>query len=178
MRVMFPVKFVGDVYPWWSTEFSFDLAGIIAIAIIILYFSWFMIREDRKDVELTKIIKENLLPKLESNLMEVNKHLSSFEGQKVIPPSLSDTLYNGLSVTLLSELNLRLPRFANMFRSYVEDLKLFDSFINSSPQNISEISKLSNKIKLVTNDLIVELSKIRNVKKFPSRQGGFASLRR
>lgn len=178
MRIMFPIKFIGDVYPVWNTEFSFDLAGIIAMSLVILYFGWFMIREDRKDIELTNIIKANLIPKLDSNLMEINKRLNIFEGQESISPSLFEILYNGLSVTLLSELNLRLPRFASMFRSYVEDLKIFDSLVNSSPQNISEISKLSNKIKLVTNDLIVELSKIRDVKKLPARQGGFASLRR
>ncbi|MCX8169181.1 MAG: hypothetical protein N3E39_03085 [Candidatus Methanomethylicia archaeon] len=169
---------INDVYLSWTEQFNFDLAGIIAAIIILLYVSLTIMHEDKRDIELTNIIKTNFIPKLTSNLMEVNGYLDNFEGKGIIPPSLVNTLYNGLSITLLSELNSRLPKFASIFRSYIEDLKYFDSLIHSSLKDTNDIYKLCSKIKVNTNTLINEISKIKNMKKLPAKQGGFASLRR
>ncbi|MEM3615815.1 MAG: hypothetical protein QXX09_04105 [Candidatus Methanomethylicia archaeon] len=143
-----------------------------------MYMIFYMLHEERTDVKITKDVKELLLPCLTSNLMKINNALKDFEGFYVSPSPLTTMLYDGLSIYLVSELNVRIPKFANKFRSYLNLLKQFDSMVESGNVDKNVLKDFAGKIIDEGNILLSEISKISSIKKLPSRQGAFSSLRR
>jgi hypothetical protein len=167
-------------YPYlWLGENSYlDYAGLIAIVMILLYVYMYMVHEDKVRIEVTERVKGDLIPRLSSNLERVKGCLMDFEGGGVGSKPLVELLYDGLSVTLLSELNMRVPKFAELFRGYVDDLKSFDSMVSSGNFDRNAALDLARKIRVETDALLSEISKVRGMDKLPHRQGGFSSLRR
>lgn len=157
---------------------SFDFVGLLAFLIVIMYMMLYMFREEKMDVKVTKEVKEKLLPKLTSNILKVNEVLKNFIGFNVYPQSLTKIFHEDLSISLISELNVRIPSFARMFRSYVDSLKNFDSISESRDVDFNVLRESANKIIDEGNRLLSEISKINSMKKLPARQGAFSSLRR
>ncbi|MCS7368873.1 MAG: hypothetical protein NDF57_04120 [archaeon GBS-70-058] len=171
--------FIYDYPYFWFGENSYlDYAGLIAVVMILLYVFMYMVHEDKVRVEVTEKVKKDLIPKLYSNLEKVRGCLMVFEGGGEVSKSLVELLYEGLSITLLSELNMRIPRFADLFRRCVDDLKSFDLMISSKVFDRDAALNLASKIKVETDVLLSEILKIRGMDKLPHRQGGFSSLRR
>jgi len=157
---------------------SLDFVGLLAFLIVIMYMMLYMFREEKMDVKVTKEVKERLLPKLTSNILKVNEVLKNFIEFNVYPQSLTKIFHEDLSISLISELNVRIPSFARMFRSYVDSLKNFDSISESRDVDFNALRESANKIIDEGNRLLSEISKINSMKKLPARQGAFSSLRR
>ncbi|MEM3985639.1 MAG: hypothetical protein QXR39_02445 [Candidatus Methanomethylicia archaeon] len=161
-----------------NLDLSFDYAGLLAFVIVIMYIAIYMIHEERLDIKVTKDVKENLFPRLTSNLMKINSLLKDFEDSNILPPPLTSILHDGLSIYLISELNVRIPKFANIFRNYIDLLKQFDSMLESEEVSKGVLRDLAKKIVNEGNILFSEISRINSMKKLPARQGAFSSLRR
>ncbi|MEM1549586.1 MAG: hypothetical protein QXO74_05490 [Candidatus Methanomethylicia archaeon] len=161
-----------------NLDLSFDYAGLLAFVIVIMYIAIYMIHEERLDIKVTKDVKENLFPRLTSNLMKINSLLKDFEDSNIPPPPLTSILHDGLSIYLISELNLRIPKFANIFRNYIDLLKQFDSMLESEEVSKGVLRDFAKKIVNEGNILFSEISRINSMKKLPARQGAFSSLRR
>ncbi|MEM0084780.1 MAG: hypothetical protein QW743_07025 [Candidatus Methanomethylicia archaeon] len=161
-----------------NLDLSFDYAGLLAFVIVIMYIAIYMIHEERLDIKVTKDVKENLFPRLTSNLMKINSLLKDFEDSNILPPPLTSILHDGLSIYLISELNVRIPKFANIFRNYIDLLKQFDSMLESEEVSKGVLRDFAKKIVNEGNILFSEISRINSMKKLPARQGAFSSLRR
>ncbi|MEM4482729.1 MAG: hypothetical protein QXS19_02270 [Candidatus Methanomethylicia archaeon] len=161
-----------------NLDLSFDYAGLLAFVIVIMYIAIYMIHEERLDIKVTRDVKENLFPRLTSNLMKINSLLKDFEDSNILPPPLTSILHDGLSIYLISELNVRIPKFANIFRNYIDLLKQFDSMLESEEVSKGVLRDFAKKIVNEGNILFSEISRINSMKKLPARQGAFSSLRR
>lgn len=162
----------------FNLDLSFDYAGLLAFVIVIMYIAIYMFHEERVDMKVTKEVKENLLPRLSSNLTKINSLLKDFEDSSILPPPLTSILHDGLSIYLVSELNVRIPKFANIFRNYINLLKQFDSMLESKEVDKGVLKDFAKKIINEGSILSSEISRINSMKKLPARQGAFSSLRR